>query len=174
MVRDVVDWLDEHMRTLEPLWATRLPCIGSGCPDEGTVFVPRQVMLRVTPRLFSSGMINPSAPIEVTIDSHPNSQTIEVIRLNSGERDGNPDETRLRSFDASSVLGDPESTGALVMFAFQRAARRRPASAHVWMCETASEEDRVEDRLGPADPHFGGVFWPHFFERLDWPYRSYD
>ena len=173
-MRDVVDWLDEQMPTLKPLWATRLPCIGPDCPDTGGIFVPRQVMLKVTPHLFWSGMVDPSQPIEMTIDSHPHSQTIEVIRFNDAFRGGSRDETRLRGFDADSVLADPESTGAMVMFAFDPAKWREQASCRVWMCETAAEEDRAEDRIGPADPQFGGALWPNIFERLDWPEREYD
>ena len=30
-MQDVVDWLDEHMATLKPLYARRLPVLGPGC-----------------------------------------------------------------------------------------------------------------------------------------------
>ena len=171
-MRDGADWLDEHMATLDPLYSTRLPCIGPGCPDTGGLFIPRQVVVRVTPQVFWAGRMNPSEPIEMTIDSHPYSQTIQTVWYNSEFHGGAVNETRLVGFDRESVLGDPESTGALVMFAFQPASRTQPARVRVWMCETAAEEDRVEDRLGPADPLFGGALWPHIFERLDRPLHS--
>ena len=110
----------------------------------------------------------------MTIDSHPYGQTIEAIWFNNERRGGNRDETRLRGFDADSVLADPESTGAMVMFAFDPATWGGQASCRVWMCETAAEVDGVEDRIGPADPHFGGALWPQIFERLDWPRRLGD
>ena len=39
------------------------------------------------------------------------------------------------------------------------------------MCETASEEDLVENRIGPVEPD-RDVLWPHIFERLDRPKYS--
>lgn len=172
-MRDATDWLDEHMATLKPLYATRLPCVGRGCPDTDGLLIPRQVVVKVTPRVFWFGKINPSEPIEMTIDSHPYAQTIRAVWYNSEHHGGDRNETRLVGFEPDSVLADPESTGALVMFAFDPATRAARATCRVWMCETAAEEDRVEDRIGPADPHFGGALWPEIFERLDWPQRAY-
>ncbi len=173
-MQDVVDWLGKHMATLKPLYATRLPCIGPDCPDTDGLFVPRQVIVKVTPRVFWVGKVNPSEPIEMMIDSHPYAQTIQAVWYNSQYHDGDRNETRLRGFDAASVLGDPESTGALVMLAFDPSERGKSAACRVWMCETAAEEDRAEDRIGPADRRFGGALWPQIFERLDWPRRLGD
>ena len=36
------------------------------------------------------------------------------------------------------------------------------------MCETAAEEDGVEDRIGPVDS-VNDALWPHIFQRLDKP-----
>ena len=174
-MRDVVDWLSEHMATLKPLYSTRLPYIGpgrAGGPDG--IFIPRQVTVRVVPRVFWAGKVNPSEPIEMTMDSHAHSQTIRAVWYNSQYRGGRRNETRMAGFDPDSVLLDPESTGAMLMFAFDPATKERPATCRVWMCETAAEEARAENLIGPADPHFGGALWPHIFERLDWPPRAND
>ncbi len=174
MMKDVVDWLDEHMRTLKPLYATRLSHHQLfGETDPVGLFIPRQVIVRVVPRVFWVGRLDPSEPIEVTVDSHPEVQTIRCVWYNSVHHGGDRNETRLVDFDAASVLADPESSGALVMFAFEPAKWPEVARARVWMCETADEEDRAEDRLGPADPRFGGALWPHIFERLDKPEHAY-
>ncbi len=168
-MHDVSDWLDEHMATLKPLYARRLPVLGPGRADElDGLFVPRQVMIRVTTEWHWAGRADPTAPIEMTIDSHPYAQRIEIVWYNSAYRGGDSNETRLRGFDAASVLADPESTGALVMFAFEPSERGQPAACRVWMCETAAEEDGVEDRIGPVDS-VNDALWPHIFQRLDKP-----
>ena len=165
---DVADWLGKQMASLDPLYARRLPYIDPKDPDANGLFIPRQVIVKVTPRVFWVGKVNPSEPIEITIDSHPYDQTIEAVWFNSEHHGGDQNETRLVGFDTESVLGDLESTGALVMFWFRPAKRGEPARSRVWMCETAAEEDLVEDRIGPVDPD-RDVLWPHIFERLDRP-----
>ena len=171
---DVADWLGKQMASLDPLYATRLPYMDPDCPEGGGLFIPRQVIVKVTPRVFWVGKVNPSEPIEITIDSHPYDQTIEAVWFNSEHHGGDQNETRLAGFDTESVLADPESTGALVMFAFRPSKPGEPARSRVWMCENAAEEDIVEDRIGPVDRRYGGALWPQIFERLDVPRRRDD
>lgn len=168
-MRNVVAWLDEIMLTGDPLYAKRLPHPAVAVEDDPAgLFVPRQVIVKVTPRVFWVGKVNPSEPIDMTIDSHPYAQTIAAVWFNSEHRGGDQNETRLVGFDTESVLADPESTGALVMFAFRPATRAEPARSRVWMCENAAEEDIAETRIGPVEPG-RDVLWPHIFERLDRP-----
>ncbi len=168
-MRNVVAWLDEIMLTGDPLYATRLPHPAIAVEDDPAgLFVPRQVMLRVSSKLFWAGRTNPAVPIEMAIDSHPYVQTIRAVWYNSEYHGGRHNETRLLGFDAPSVLADDESTGALAMFAFRPETREEPPTCRVWMCETASDEDLVEDRIGPVEPG-RDVLWPHIFERLDRP-----
>ncbi|MYA21185.1 MAG: hypothetical protein F4Z25_13325 [Chloroflexi bacterium] len=168
-MQDVSDWLDEHMATFKPLYATRLPILGPDRVDElDGIFIPRQVMIRVTNAWLWAGGADPTVPIEVTIDSHPYAQRIEIVWHNSAYWGGDRNETRLRGFDAASILMDPYSTGALAMFAFDPAQRSETASCRVWMCETIDEEELVEQRLGPIDPVHDSL-WPQIFQRLDKP-----
>ena len=169
---EVADWLGKQMASLDPLYATRLPYMGPDCPEGEGLFIPRQVIVKVTPRVFWVGKVNPSEPIEMTIDSHPYDQTIEAVWFNSEHRGGDQNETRLVGFEPESVLADAESTGALVMFAFRPAKRGEAARSRVWMCENAAEEDIAEARIGPVDRRYGGALWPHIFERLDRPKRT--
>ena len=80
-------------------------------------------------------------------------------------------ETRLRGFAAASVLGDTETTGSLAVFAFRGGDGMpfAPPACRLWVCDTAAEEDCVEERIGPADPGTGGTLWPYLFDRLDRP-----
>ena len=174
IVRNVGGWLDEVMLTGDPLYAKRLPHAAVAVEaDPAGLFVPRQVMYRVSSTLFWAGRTNPAVPIEMAIDSHPHVQTIRAVWYNSEHHGGDRNETRLLGFDGPSVLADDESTGALAMFAFRPETREEPPTCRVWICETAAEEDLVEDRIGPVEPG-RDVLWPHIFERLDRPEYSVD
>ena len=174
IVRNVGAWLDEVMLTGDPLYAKRLPHAAVAIEgDPAGLFVPRQVMYRVSSKLFWAGRVDPTVPIEMAIDSHPHVQTIRAVWYNSEHHGGDRNETRLLGFDGPSVLADDESTGALAIFAFRPETREEPPTCRVWICETAAEEDLVEDRIGPVEPG-RDVFWPHIFERLDRPEYSVD
>lgn len=176
--RDVEEWLADYLTPERLVYGMRLPVYDNIKHIDGMrgLFLPRQVLFRVVPSLSWSDKRNPSAPIEMTIDSHSYAQTVRAVWHNSQLFRGKRNETRLTGIDDDSVLSDPESAGALAVFAFSREspfANVVPANCRVWMCETAAEEDRAEDSLGPVDPMFGGALWPNIFERLDWPRRSF-
>ena len=54
---------------------------------------------------------------------------------------------------------DPESTGALTVFAFGVTGANEVADCHVWVCRHETEEDLVEDRVGPVEPG-KWLIWP--------------
>ena len=77
---------------------------------------------------------------------------------------GNPkngrNETRITNLGGSaSALLDPESTGALTVFAFGLDAQGLARDCHVWVCRHETEEDVVEDRIGPVKPG-KAIVWP--------------
>ncbi|MCY4455196.1 MAG: hypothetical protein OXC56_02670 [Chloroflexi bacterium] len=177
-VSDVGEWLTGQIAPERLVYGMRLPVYDNIKHIDGMrgLFMPRQVVFRVVPSLIWSEERNPSAPIEMEIDSHPFTQTVRAVWHNSRMFRGMRNETRLTGIDEDSVLADPDSAGALAMFSFPRDAAFSiftTPKCRVWMCETAAEEDVVEDRLGPVDPQFGGALWPDFFERLDWPSLAY-
>ncbi len=53
---------------------------------------------------------------------------------------------------ASTFLLDPDSTGALAVFAFTLDAAGAATESHIWVCRHETEEDLVEDRVGPVEP----------------------
>jgi hypothetical protein len=68
-------------------------------------------------------------------------------------RGGTRNETRLTGFGGqASALLDPESTGALAVFAFVTGADGAASECHVWVCRDGTEEDLFEERLGPIEP----------------------
>jgi hypothetical protein len=60
---------------------------------------------------------------------------------------------------SASALLDPESTGALTVFAFRAVEAPQVADCHVWVCRHETEEDLVEDRVGPVEPGTW-LIWP--------------
>lgn len=164
--RGVADWWDERHGGL--VWATLLPYYRDAQHiGMRGFFVPRQVIFRVVPSLIWSDRLNPTAPIEMTIDSHDQTQTIRAVWYNSRLYRGRRNETRLLDLDKAPVFADPESTGSLAVFAFHGETLLPTPACRVWVCETADEMDLVEDRIGPVEPLTGGVLWPHIFDRLD-------
>ena len=177
--RDIGEWLADQLAPERLVYGMRLPVYDNIKHIDGMrgLFMPRQVLFRVVPSLSWSKKRNPSAPIEMAIDSHPYSQTVRAVWHNSQLFRGKRNETRLTGIDDDSVLADPESAGAVAVFAFSHESPFGaivPPKCRVWVCETAAEIDSAEDRLGPVDPMFGGALWPNIFERLDWPSRSYE
>lgn len=163
----VADWWGERPDG-GLVWATLLPYYRDARQiGMRGFFVPRQVIFRVVPSLIWSDRPNPTAPIEMTIDSHPHEQTIRAVWYNSRLYRGRRNETRLLDLDEVPVFADPESTGALAVFAFGGGALGPTPACRVWVCETADEMDLVQDRIGPVEPLTGGVLWPYIFERLD-------
>ncbi|OYX61439.1 MAG: hypothetical protein B7Y89_13490 [Novosphingobium sp. 32-60-15] len=53
---------------------------------------------------------------------------------------------------AASALLDPESTGALTVFAFQIGTDGQASTCRAWLCRDPLEEEQIEDRVGPVEP----------------------
>jgi hypothetical protein len=84
---------------------------------------------------------------------------VRAVWYNNKLRGGTRNEARLTNFGGSnSALLDPESTGSIAIFAFQRAADGDADVCHVWVCEHEIEEDAIEDRIGPIEPGHS-VIW---------------
>ncbi len=99
---------------------------------------------------------NPDIWFNLYIDSHLDHRNVRAIYYNNkfhGKPKGGRNETRLTNFGGSaSALLDPESTGALTVFAFRQDGSGAAVDAHVWVCRHETEEDIVEDRVGPIEP----------------------
>ena len=171
-VWEVEEWLDDQLAPGRLVYGMRLPVFDNIKHIDGLrgFPMPRQVLFRVVPSLIWADKRNPSAPIEMAIDSHPYALTVRAVWHNSRMFRGKRNETRLTDIDADCVLAAPDSAGALALFSFPRESAFSALTTRkcrVWMCHTAAEEDAVEERLGPVDAQFGGALWPDIFERLD-------
>jgi EcoRII C terminal/Restriction endonuclease EcoRII, N-terminal len=119
-------------------------------------YVPKDVLFRVFPTLDRLETLNPDTRFDLYIDSHTDHREIRAIWYNNklhGNPSGGRNETRLTNFGgASSALLDPESTGAIAIFAFSQPTDSSQPVCHVWVCRHETEEDIVEDRVGPIEP----------------------
>ncbi len=163
---DIVDWLDRHGTEGFLLYVKRLSgndTLANKSHQAGP-YIPRDFLFRVLPALNRPDVYNPEVRFNLYLDSHADAREIRAVWYNNklhGCQAKRPrDETRFTGFGgASSALLDPENTGALTVFAFRKNVGMAPAECHVWVCEHETEEDIIEDRVGPVEPG-KWLVWP--------------
>ena len=152
---DLQDWLDDHSGDSCTWFAKRLSgndTLANGSHQAG-LYVPKDLLFRVLPRLNRPEAENPDAQFDARIDSHADSRKVRAIWYNNKLRGGTRDETRITRWGgAQSALLDPESTGALCVLAFERNDAGSTTGVHVWVCRDQAEEDIVENHVGPVEP----------------------
>ena len=157
-VSDFTDWLAEYCAPGVALFVKRLSgndTLANGAHQAGP-YIPKEFLFRIFPMINRTDEKNPDHWFELTVDSDMDARQIRVIYYNSKRREGKRngrDETRLTNFGGgASALLDPESTGALTIFAFPLDDAGAARSCHVWVCRHATEEDIAEERFGPVEP----------------------
>ena len=154
-VVDFSDWLTDFTRPGIIWYVKRLSAndtLATNAHQAGP-YVPRGFLFAIFPRLNQPETENPEVRFDLYIDSHADHRNIRAVWYNNKLRGGTRNETRLTNFGGqSSALLDPDSTGALTVFAFVQDENRATQEAHVWVCRTEAEEDLVEDRIGPVEP----------------------
>lgn len=157
-VSDFSDWLAVFCAPGVALFVKRLSgndTLANGAHQAGP-YIPKDFLFRIFPMINRTDQKNPDHRFELAVDSHMDAREVRLIYYNSkrheGKRNGR-DETRLTNFGGgASALLDPESTGALAVFAFPLDENRAATSCHVWVCRHATEEDIAEERFGPIEP----------------------
>ena len=162
---DLVEWLDEHGGQGSVWYVKRLSgndTLANQSHQAGP-YVPREFLFRIFPQLARRDLKNPDVQFDLYVDSHADHRQVRAIWYNNkfhGNATGGRNETRLTNFGgAASPLLDPESTGALTVFAFHTVEHPAVAKCHVWVCRHETEEDLVEDRIGPVEPG-KWLIWP--------------
>jgi hypothetical protein len=119
-------------------------------------YIPKEFLFSVLPTLNRPDARNPDAWFDLYLDSHADHRKVRAIWYNNKLHDnpkGGRNEARLTNFGgASSALLDPESTGALTVFAFKLNEQRVATECHVWVCRHETEEELFEERVGPVEP----------------------
>lgn len=122
------------------------------------LYIPRQVAARLFPSL-KEGDKNPRVQFGAAIDSHNMEAMPKAIWYNNKLFGGTRNECRITNWGGKgSPILDPDATGSLCVFAFEKEGPKDAAICCVWLCSTIEEEDAIEDRIGVVDPGLG-VFY---------------
>lgn len=162
---NIIDWLEEYGSPGYIWYVKRLSgndTLANQSHQAGP-YIPKDFLFRVLPELNRKDVKNPESRFDLYIDSHADHRQVRAIWYNNrfhGNPKGGRNEARVTGFGgSSSALLDPESTGALTVFAFGDSNSGRAADCHVWVCRDVTDEDLVEDRVGPVEPG-KWVTWP--------------
>jgi hypothetical protein len=155
---DIIEWLEEFGGPEFIWYVKRLSgndTLANGSHQAGP-YIPKDFLFRVFPELHRQEIKNPDILFNLYVDSHADYRQVRAIWYNNRFHDnpkGGRNETRVTGFGGNaSALLDPESTGALTVFAFRNSVPDALADCHVWVCRHETEEDLVEDRVGPVEP----------------------
>ena len=162
---DLSDWMDDHSGDGFVWYVKRLSgndTLANGAHQAGP-YIAREFLFRMFPAIDRTDVKNPDTRFDLYIDSHADYREVRAVYYNNRfheNPDGGRNEARLTNFGgAASALLDPDSTGALTVFAFALDDAGGATDAHVWVCRHGTEEDMVEDRIGPVEPG-RYVIWP--------------
>ena len=161
-IQDLGDWLDEQQQNGVLWYVKRLSANDTQATGghQAGFYLPKPLTFRLFPTLDNSSELNPDIGFILRIDSHLDVRTARAVWYNNRHHGGTRDEARITRLGGSgSPLLDPEATGSLVVFAFHRQTETEHPICHVWVCDTAVEEDRIEDRIGPVIPGKSRI-WP--------------
>lgn len=154
-VADLTDWLVDRSGEAFVWYVKRLSgndTLANGSNQAGP-YIPKDFLFSILPALNRPEVRNPHVWFDLYIDSHTDHRNVRATWYNNRYRGGTNNETRLTNLGGgASALLDPDSTGALTVFAFALDGDGRALSCHVWVCRHETEEELVEDRTGPVEP----------------------
>ena len=151
---ELPEWLEEH--TEGWLWYVKRlsgnDTLANGSHQAG-FYMPKRVFFRLFPSLEHQIQSNADKWFPLIIDSHPDAREVRAIWYNNRLRGGTRNEVRVTNLGGgASALLDPESTGALTIFAFCCRDGEDAESCRVWVCRNEVEEELVERETGPVEP----------------------
>lgn len=152
---DFTDWMDEFSREGVLWYVKRLSgndTLANGTHQAGP-YVPKDLLFRLFPAMNRPEEKNPDVRFDLYLDSHADHREVRAVWYNNKFHGGTRNEARLTGFGGqSSALLDPESTGALTIFAFVIRDDGSASESHVWVCRTEFEAELAEERLGSVEP----------------------
>lgn len=159
---DVTEWLDTYAKQGSVLVAKRLAGNDTKLNESNQAgpYLPTEFLFSIFPSLTENKPVR-EAWIDLYIDSHTDHQNARVVWYLSKK------EGRITNLGGiQSALLDPESTGAIALFAFDLDDNGVAKTCHVWVADNALEEDIIEDRLGPVEPRRFTYWSPGFLPLL--------
>lgn len=161
---DITDWIDEFGKPDAIWYVKRLAANDTLATDahQAGPYIPKEFLFEVFPAINRPEAENPDINFNLYVDSHADHQLVRAVWYNNKFRGGTRDESRLTRFGgAKSALLDPDSTGAVAVFAFVPSDDEAGVECHVWICGAeGTEADLIEERLGPVEPKRPVVWRP--------------
>jgi len=118
-------------------------------------YLPNDVARSLFPGIFEPLRPNPDVQLPASIDSHDGQvRTVRGVWYNNRlTGNGTRNEFRLTRWGGgTSPLLHPDSTGALVLMAFEKSQNGSAIRLRVWVCKSAAEEDFLVECIGPVEP----------------------
>jgi hypothetical protein len=154
-IADFTDWMNDFTQPDVVWYIKRLSAndtLANGAHQAGP-YVPRRIILALFPDLEKDNQKNPRAPFNLRLDSHADQCEANAIWYNNKLFGGTRNEGRLTNFGGKeSALLNPDSTGALTIFAFVCNPDGTARYCHSWVCRSSVEEELAEDRFGTVEP----------------------
>lgn len=157
-IPNFINWLDHAILNASLIYAKRLSANDTGLTEANQVgiYFPKQVIFSAIPSLNTvlSGK-NTDFFLTAHIESHEESRKVRAIWYNNRVRlqTGTRDETRITQWGGkTSPLQNPESTGAIAVFAFFGEVGKDATECRVWVCRNAAETIALENRIGDVEP----------------------
>jgi hypothetical protein len=164
MLIELTDWMADTAQSDYVWYIKRLSgndTLANGTHQAGP-YIPKEFLFSLFPQLNNSAKQNPDVWFELYIDSHADCRKVRAIWYNNKLYGGTRNEARITQLGGqTSALLDPESTGSLAVFAFCLNKNREAESCHVWVCRHETEEDEIEETVGPVEPGTWTVWTPN-------------
>lgn len=165
--RLVRDWLSLLSNDRWLWYAKRLAAndtLATGAHQAG-FYLPRALVRQAFPVVSArhGADLNPDTWLALRLDSHGAERDVRLVWYNNrvvSER-GTRDEARVTNLGGQeSPLLDPDSTGALLVLAFELEREGDSKVCRAWLCTSSAEESAVEDFIGPVEPGAGAIHAP--------------
>lgn len=155
MLVELTEWMADTAKPSFVWYVKRLSgndTLANGTHQAGP-YVPKKILFSLFPDVNRPDTLNPDKWFDLFIDSHADARKARLIWYNNKLFGKTRDEARITQLGGqSSALLDPESTGALAVFAFSVDNNGEAENCHVWVCRHAVEEDVIEERVGTVEP----------------------
>jgi hypothetical protein len=155
-VMELNDWIETYSKQGTIWIAKRLSGNDTllNKANQAGPYLPTNFLFSIFPALREHKPIRDTW-IDLYIDSHTDSCKARVVWYQSKQ------EGRITNLGGSkSALLDPESTGSIAVFVFELDDHGAATVCHVWVTDHATQEDLIEDFIGPVEPKLFPIWKP--------------
>ncbi|RME09821.1 MAG: type II restriction endonuclease [Bacteroidetes bacterium] len=150
-------WLDSVSGNDRIWYAKRLSANDSGATasHQSGIYIPKPVLWTIFPSMKSGS--NPDARFSAEVMPVGEHRTLRAIWYNEKSRN----ESRITQWNRPNRILEPDQTGAIILFAFQKRSSKGDAEhASIWLCQNEAEEEQIESIVGIVEPGEGTLHYP--------------